>query len=98
MKLVLLVNNFPLASLLLLGIQAILQPPKRASKAECAPNAQPFRLSSWAIASGQQIEGGDSAPLPRSAETPRESCVQLWSPRHRTELELWERGQRRPQQ
>ena len=44
-------------------------------------------------------EGGDSAPLPRSAETPpRESCVQLWSPQHRTELELWERGQRRPQQ
>ena len=35
--------------------------------------------------------------LPRSAETPRESCVQLWSPQHRTDLELWERGQRRPQ-
>jgi len=32
-----------------------------------------------------------------SAETPRESCVQLWSPQHRTELELWEQGQRRPQ-
>jgi len=42
--------------------------------------------------------GGDFAPLPHSAETPRESCVQLWSPQHRTELELWERGQRRPQQ
>jgi len=28
----------------------------------------------------------------------QESCVQLWSPQHRTELELWERGQRRPQQ
>jgi len=27
-----------------------------------------------------------------------EPCVQLWSPQHRTELELWERGQRRPQQ
>jgi len=36
--------------------------------------------------------------LPRSAETPWESCAQLWSPQHRTELELWERGQRRPQQ
>ena len=41
---------------------------------------------------------GDSAPLPHSAETPRESCIQLWSPQHRTDLELWERGQRRPQQ
>jgi len=29
---------------------------------------------------------------------PPESCVQLWSPQHRTELELLERGQRRPQQ
>jgi len=28
---------------------------------------------------------------------PRDSCVQLWSPQHRTELELLERGQRRPQ-
>ena len=26
---------------------------------------------------------------------PWESCVQLWSPQHRTELELLERGQRR---
>ena len=43
-------------------------------------------------------EGGDCAPLPRSAETPRESCAHLWSPQHRTELELLERGQRRPQQ
>jgi len=29
--------------------------------------------------------------------TPRESCVQLWSPQHRTDMELLERGQRRPQ-
>jgi len=27
-----------------------------------------------------------------------ESCVQLWSPQHRTDLDLLERGQRRPQQ
>ena len=48
---------------------------------------------------GQQGEGGDSAPLPRSAETsPQESCIQLWSLQHRTDLQLWERGQRRPQQ
>jgi len=54
----------------------------------------------WAAspAARAQGEGGHSAPLPRSAETPREPCVQLWSPQHRTELELWERGQRRPQQ
>ena len=54
----------------------------------------------WAAspAAWAQDEGGDSAPLPHSAETPRESCVQLWSPQHRTELELWEQGQRRPQQ
>jgi len=26
-----------------------------------------------------QGEGGGSAPLPCSAETPRESCIQLWS-------------------
>jgi len=27
-----------------------------------------------------------------------ESCVHLWSPQHRTDLDLWEQGQRRPQQ
>jgi len=47
---------------------------------------------------GQHSDGGDCAPLPCSAETPREPCVQLWSPQHRTDWELWERGQRRPQQ
>jgi len=36
--------------------------------------------------------------LPRSAETPQESCVQLWSPQHRTDMDLLEQGQRRPQQ
>jgi len=61
-----------------------------APKATRAPGCIP---TAWA-----QGEGGHSAPLPRSAETPRESCVQLWSPQHRTELEPWERGQRRPQQ
>jgi len=28
---------------------------------------------------------------------PQESCVQLWSPQHRTDLDLLMRGQRRPQ-
>jgi len=54
----------------------------------------------WAAspAAWAQGEGADSAPLPRSAETPQEPCIQLWSPQHRAELELWEQGQRRPQQ
>jgi len=39
-----------------------------------------------------------SSSVPHSGETPSESCVQLGSPQHRAELELWERGQRRPQQ
>jgi len=30
--------------------------------------------------------------LPHSGETPQESCVQLWSPQHRTDLDLCERG------
>jgi len=29
---------------------------------------------------------------------PRESCIQLWSPQHRTDMELLERGQRKTQQ
>jgi len=28
----------------------------------------------------------------------RESCIQLWSPQHRTDMDLLERGQRRPRQ
>jgi len=35
---------------------------------------------------------------PTLARWPRESCVQLWSPQHRTDLDLLELGQRRPQQ
>jgi len=31
-------------------------------------------------------------------DPPQESCVQLWSPRHKKVMELLERGQRRPQQ
>jgi len=29
---------------------------------------------------------------------PQESCIQLWSPQHRADRDLLERGQRRPQQ
>jgi len=57
--------------------------------------AMPWAASPAAWAQGER---GDCAPLPCSAETPPESCVQLWSPQHRTDLELWELGQRRPQQ
>jgi len=68
---------------------------KLAMTRHCALAAQQDSRALGCIPPG---EGGDSAPLPRSAETPRESCVQLWSPQHRTELGLWERGRRRPQQ
>jgi len=44
----------------------------------------------------QQVEGG--APLLCSGETPPESCIQLWSPQHRRDMDLLEQGQKRPQQ
>ena len=44
---------------------------------------------------GQQVQGGDSAPLLRSGETPLEHCVQLWGPQHETDTDLLERVQRR---
>ena len=45
------------------------------------------------------LQGQGVLPLcPALLRPPQESCVQLWSPQHRAELELWERGQRRPQQ
>jgi len=40
-----------------------------------------------------QVKGGDSAPLLRSGET--WSCIQLWSPQHRKDMDLLERVQRR---
>jgi len=43
----------------------------------------------------QQVKGGDSAPLLCSGETHLESCVQLWSPQHRTDLEVLEQVQKR---
>jgi len=44
---------------------------------------------------GQQGEVGGSAPLLHSGET--SSGVLLWSPQHRTDLDLLEQGQRRPE-
>jgi len=42
--------------------------------------------------------GGILPLCPALLRPHQDSCVQLWSPQHRTELELWERRQRRPQQ
>ncbi|KAK4829585.1 hypothetical protein QYF61_005685 [Mycteria americana] len=44
---------------------------------------------------GQQVEGGDSAPLLRAGETPLQYCLQLWGPQHRKDMDLLERVQRR---
>ena len=47
---------------------------------------------------GHRAREGILPLCPALLRPPPESCVQLWSPQHRTELELWERGRRRPQQ
>jgi len=51
---------------------------------------------------GQQVEGGDSAPLLRSGEVPPgvlhstlEPCVQLWNSQHKKDMELLKRVQKR---
>jgi len=53
----------------------------------------------WAAspAESQQVEGGDSAPLLHSDETPQESCIQFWTPQHTRDMELLDQVQRRPQ-
>ncbi|GAB0194234.1 cAMP-dependent protein kinase inhibitor alpha [Grus japonensis] len=38
----------------------------------------------------QQVEGGDSAPLLRSGETPLQCCVQLCGPQYKKDMELLE--------
>ena len=63
-----------------------------------SPESQPSpRLHSQQR--GQQVEGEGSAPLLCSSLVRPccKSCVQLWSPQHRTDMDLLEQGQRRPQ-
>ena len=45
--------------------------------------------------SGQQVEEGDSAPLLYSGGRHLDYCIQLWSPQHRTDMDLLERVQKR---
>ena len=44
---------------------------------------------------GQQVEGGDSAPLLHTRETPPGVCVQIWSPQHGKDADLLEQAKRR---
>jgi len=61
-----------------------------AQKANCTLNCIPSSVASRAR------EG--ILPLRSALVRPHwESCVQLWSPQHRTDMDLLERGQRRPQ-
>jgi len=53
--------------------------------------AKPQRASDARLPAGSPTQ-----PLRQGEQG--QPCVQLWSPQHRTDLELWEQGQRRPQQ
>jgi len=44
---------------------------------------------------GHRAREGILPLCPALLRPPWESCVQLWSPQHRTDLELLERGQRK---
>jgi len=61
----------------------------------CSPEGQKYpRLHQEKR--GQQVEGGDSAPLLRSSETPLGVyCIQLCRPQHKKGMELLERVQSR---
>ncbi len=44
---------------------------------------------------GQQVEGGDPAPLLWAVRPHLEYCTQMWSPRYRIDVDLFECIQRR---
>jgi len=62
----------------------------------CSPEGQPYP-GLHQKQHGQQVKGGDSAPLLCSPpmRPHLKSCIQLWSPQDRKDMELLERVQRR---
>jgi len=66
---------------------------------QCALSAQKANHTLRCIPSsvGSRVREGILPLCPLLLRPHRESCVQLWSPQHRTDMDLLERGQRRPQ-
>ncbi|KAK4827726.1 LOW QUALITY PROTEIN: hypothetical protein QYF61_021026 [Mycteria americana] len=60
----------------------------------CSPESQPYP-GLHQKRCGQQVEGGDSAPLLCSGDTSPAVLHPAWSPQHKKDMELLERVQRR---